>query len=72
MADLLDDSTEENPNVTLGETITMLKGYYSLPQSSNQINLSSNNSIIIWSIIAIVAFCAFGVTFAVKKAKKVR
>ena len=72
MADLLDDSTEENPNVTLGETIAMLKGYYSLLQSSNRINLSSNNSIIIWSIIAMVAFCAFGVTFTVKKAKKVR
>lgn len=73
MADLLDDSTEENPNVTLGETMTMLKGYYSSLQSSNLTNLSTNNIIIIiWSMIAIVAFGAFGISFAVKKAKKVR
>ena len=72
MADLLDDSTEENPSVTLGETMAMLKSYYSSLQSSNLTNLSTNNIIIIWSIIAIVAFGAFGITFAVKKAKKVR
>jgi len=72
MADLLDDSTEENPNVTLGQTMTMLKGYYASLQPSNKTTFSTNSFIVIWSLIAVATFCVLGIIFATKKAKKVR
>ena len=72
MADILDDSTTENANVTLGETMAMLQSYYTPYQAANHDNTQSDSFIIVTMLITVVALCVFGATFAARKTKRAR
>ena len=72
IVDIIDDSTAENPNVTLGQTIAMLQSYYAPYHASNNANAESDSYIIISMLITVVALCVFGVTAAARKTKRVR